>query len=669
MCKCGRNCSSNCGCNQACPPTYFDPAQFTGSGLSATDPVHVNPNFIPAGPAGVAGVGIASVFTNAANHLIVTLTDGRPIDVGAVMTGAPGVGIQSIFINSDGDLVTVTTDGVTKVLGNVILGLRGPAGTNGTNGVDGRGIKAVAVSPTGNLLITYDDNVQVNAGNIAGPQGPVGPDGASITNAQVNPIGNLILIKSDGSQINAGYVTGDDGRGISNVAIDAGGNLIITYTDGALGNAGMARGATGIQGPPGIQGLPGATGAQGPIGLTGVSVVSTQIDGAGDLIVTFTDGDVDNAGHVVGSTGPAGPTGAQGLQGPIGPAGADGAVGPQGPQGLQGVAGNDGATGPQGPQGLQGVAGNDGATGPQGLQGLQGVAGADGVDALPLPLAGDGATTGTIPLGGTLTFAGTGSASVGVAGSTVTVSATDDQTAAEVDFVAAPTGLLAGAVTVEDALQVVDNWTKQVINPGATLPIAAVADAGIQPLLNSGDLKLAETLDIIPAVGADGVIHLYKRHGGLKVHQYSVTGVTTTIASNTIAAADLGHTIDRNDGGLFTFVAGSTQITCNVAGRYIASFTGVANTGGIAGGSVAIDGVPASVHPEVRHHIYVNNVLQAYISEVLGPDTYGTTRNLAHGCVTTVLDLAAGDVIEGRIRNVTDVDLICYFSNITLELL
>lgn len=68
-------------------------------------------------------------------------------------------------------------------------------------------------------------------------------------------------------------------------------------------------------------------------------------------------------GRVIGATGPQGP---QGLQGATGPQGPKGGIGPQGPKGDTGPQGVKGATGPQGPQGVQGV---KGATGPQGPKG------------------------------------------------------------------------------------------------------------------------------------------------------------------------------------------------------------------------------------------------------------------------------------------------------------
>ena len=73
--------------------------------------------------------------------------------------------------------------------------------------------------------------------------------------------------------------------------------------------------------------------------------------------------DLEQAGAVVGPTGPTGAQGPAGATGAQGPAGATGLTGPIG------LPGGAGATGPQGPIGLPGGAG---ATGPQGPQGVPG---------------------------------------------------------------------------------------------------------------------------------------------------------------------------------------------------------------------------------------------------------------------------------------------------------
>lgn len=98
----------------------------------------------------------------------------------------------------------------------------------------------------------------------------------------------------------------------------------------------------------------------GGSGSNGVSVTNTTIDINGDLIVTLSNGNTINAGHVVGQTGSQGPAGPAGATGPAG-ASVTGPAGPTGPQGPTGPAGV-GPSGPAGPQGIQGIAGRDGVS-------------------------------------------------------------------------------------------------------------------------------------------------------------------------------------------------------------------------------------------------------------------------------------------------------------------
>ena len=67
-------------------------------------------------------------------------------------------------------------------------------------------------------------------------------------------------------------------------------------------------------------------------------VESASVDLAGDLLITYSDTTVENAGNVIG------PQGAPGPQGEPGPQGIQGIQGPQGIQGLQGLPGLDGTS-------------------------------------------------------------------------------------------------------------------------------------------------------------------------------------------------------------------------------------------------------------------------------------------------------------------------------------
>jgi hypothetical protein len=159
----------------------------------------------------------------------------------------------------------------------------------------------------------------------------------------------------------------------------------------AVGGPQGPQGEVGPQGPQGIQGevgpagptgadstVPGPQGPQGEAGAQGiglryvgrVATVAALPAGAthGDVYISDDTGNAhvwnsttgvwDDAGKIVGATGPQGPAGLDGAQGPAGPAGLDSQVpGPQGP------AGADGAVGPQGPQGIQGEVGPQGPAG------------------------------------------------------------------------------------------------------------------------------------------------------------------------------------------------------------------------------------------------------------------------------------------------------------------
>ncbi|MBN2300269.1 MAG: glycoside hydrolase family 3 C-terminal domain-containing protein [Acholeplasmataceae bacterium] len=75
------------------------------------------------------------------------------------------------------------------------------------------------------------------------------------------------------------------------------------------------------------------------------SIVLSEINELGELVVTFSDGAIVNLGIVVGEDGATGPQGETGATGPQGETGATGATGPQGIQGIQGEQGEQGLPG------------------------------------------------------------------------------------------------------------------------------------------------------------------------------------------------------------------------------------------------------------------------------------------------------------------------------------
>lgn len=189
----------------------------------------------------------------------------------------------------------------------------------------------------------------------------------------------------------------------------------------------------GPQGPKGDKGDKGADGTvtfesltpEQKESLRGTSITAVSIDTDGNLTITFSDGNSENVGNIIGPQGAQGPKGDKGDVGPQGP------QGPQGPRGEKGKQGNDGTSlnvlgtkeseadlplsaekndaylidgemwvfdgtnwnnagkiqgpqgpvGPQGPKGdpgPQGVKGDPGEKGEQGAQGLKGDTGPQG---------------------------------------------------------------------------------------------------------------------------------------------------------------------------------------------------------------------------------------------------------------------------------------------------
>lgn len=189
-------------------------------------------------------------------------------------------------------------------------------------------------------------------------------------------------------------------------------------------NTGEFVGPQGPKGEKGDKGDPGEKGVDGTVtfesltpeqkeSLRGVSITAVSIDVNGNLTITFSDGDNENVGNIMGPQGVRGPKGDKGDVGP---------VGPQGPQGEKGEQGNDGTSlnilgtkeseadlplsaekndaylingemwvfdgtnwnnagkiqGPQGPQGPVGPQGSKGDPGPQGVKGDPGEKGDTG---------------------------------------------------------------------------------------------------------------------------------------------------------------------------------------------------------------------------------------------------------------------------------------------------
>ena len=131
---------------------------------------------------------------------------------------------------------------------------------------------------------------------------------------------------------------GAQGVGIREVRSVGGTEIVITLTDGrsfshvfpkpepgeagAQGQPGKDGAPSTVPGPRGAAGSPGRDGTDGADGADGVSIDTAIVNGAGNLLLGFTNGSVLDVGRVVG---PAGQTGERGMTGLQGPAGRDGA--------------------------------------------------------------------------------------------------------------------------------------------------------------------------------------------------------------------------------------------------------------------------------------------------------------------------------------------------------
>lgn len=251
---------------------------------------------------------------------------------------------------------------------------------------------AFAANDVRRLCSIEDISEMVNAGEFAGPQGPKGDPGEQGEKGAEGPVGPQ---GPKGDKGDAGE-KGTDGtvafesltpeqkeslRGISitAVSIDINGNLTITFSDGDSENVGNIIGPQGVQGPKGDKGDVGPQGPQGPRGEKG----EQGNDGTSLNILGTKESEADlplsagkNDAYLInGEMWVFDGTNWNNAGKIQGPQGPQGPVGPQGPQGDTGPQGEKGDPGEKGEQGPQGLKGE---TGPQGEQGPVGPKGEQG---------------------------------------------------------------------------------------------------------------------------------------------------------------------------------------------------------------------------------------------------------------------------------------------------
>lgn len=215
---------------------------------------------------------------------------------GGGVQGSTGVGIGGVLVNDDGHLIVTLTDGMPLDAGEVRgpQGPEGPQGPQGPEGIRGPQGELGPPGPAGPVG-------PVGQQGVAGPQGPVGPAGSAgptgpgITGATVDGNGHLIL-SSSGSvvpllstyrgtwNVNTRYVAGDivQSNNIYYRAVNGNqdttpantlGSYWVVQPDLNVFDAGALplgpAGPVGPAGPAGPAGLPGIEGSRGPAGDPG----------------------------------------------------------------------------------------------------------------------------------------------------------------------------------------------------------------------------------------------------------------------------------------------------------------------------------------------------------------------------------------------------------------
>jgi hypothetical protein len=239
---------------------------------------------------------------------------------------------------------------------------------------------AFAANDVRRLCSIEDISEMVNTGEFVGPQGPKGEKGDKGDPGEKGVDGTVTFESLTPEQKESLR-----GVSITAVSIDVNGNLTITFSDGDSENVGNIMGPQGVQGPKGEKGDVGPQGPRGEKGEQGNDGTSLNVLGTkeseADLPLSAEKNDAYLIDGEMWVFDGANWNNAGKIQGPQGP------VGPQGPKGdpgPQGVKGDPGEKGEQGVQGLKGDTGPQGEQGPVGPKGEQGDTGARGITFTPV---------------------------------------------------------------------------------------------------------------------------------------------------------------------------------------------------------------------------------------------------------------------------------------------
>ena len=173
-------------------------------------------------------------------------------------------------------------------------------------GADGLGITKSEINTNGELILTYTNGQSTNLGivkgtdGVDGRNGTDGKDGTSIANVVVSSEGALSVEPSNGTILNLGNIKGTDGIGITKSEINSNGELILTYTNGNTENLGV---------------VVGVNGSNGTNGKDGTGIKSVTLSSDGNLSILLTDNTVCNLGNIKGEKGDKGDKGDKGADG------------------------------------------------------------------------------------------------------------------------------------------------------------------------------------------------------------------------------------------------------------------------------------------------------------------------------------------------------------------
>lgn len=248
---------------------------------------------------------------------------------------AQGVDAYSPFIGENGNWWVVAWDGQHYIASDTFVSAQGPQGEQGKDGssvLTGNGVPNSILGNDNDSYINLDNwdyyvkenGVWILKGNIKGSEGQQGPQGEQGIQGEAGKDGRSvvsIVLTSSSENIDTYTITysdnttstftvtngtnGQDGaQGIQGIQGEPGADgHTPEITIGSNGNWFVDGSDTGVkaqgpQGPIGPQGEQGPQGEKGDQGETGVSIINTFIDDNGDLIIEYSNGTSQNAGHM-----------------------------------------------------------------------------------------------------------------------------------------------------------------------------------------------------------------------------------------------------------------------------------------------------------------------------------------------------------------------------------